>query len=235
MNVRPIKTRVFKEGETLKPFLQKYLPRLAERTIVVITSKVVALAQGRVAPSGTKRTKIALIRKESEIALHTKYVWLTVKDGTVMASAGIDESNANGKLILLPQFSFVVAASLRAWLRRMYQVKQVGVLITDSRTTPLRAGVTGMAVGYAGFGGLRDYRGKQDLFGRKFHFSRVNVADSLATAAALTMGEGAEQQPLAVITGAPVEWTTKLARRELWIDPRDDMYAPLLTLLQRNK
>jgi len=73
-----------------------------------------------------------------------------------MASAGIDESNANGKLILLPQDSFQTAYALREKIQQKYDVRHIGVLITDSRTVPLRAGVTGVALGYAGFCGVRD-------------------------------------------------------------------------------
>lgn len=105
-----------------------------------------------------------------------------------MASAGIDESNANGKLVLLPKDSFKTARFLRDKLRQKYGVRHLGVLITDSRTTPLRAGVTGVALGYAGFRGVKDYRGTPDIFGRKFKFSRTDVADSLATAAVFAIG-----------------------------------------------
>ncbi|MDD3729120.1 MAG: coenzyme F420-0:L-glutamate ligase [Candidatus Pacebacteria bacterium] len=170
-----------------------------------------------------------MIKKESRIAIPTKYVWLAIKDRMVMASAGIDESNANGKLILLPKDSFKTADYLRNTLMRRYKLKNLGILITDSRTVPLRAGVVGVALGYAGFRGLKDYCGKLDIFGRKFKFSRSNIADSLATAAVLVMGEGKEQQPLAVIKKAPVEFCDKIKKTELCIDIEDDMYCPFFS------
>ncbi len=231
MMITPIKTRVFKEREILFSFLAHYIKKIPEGSIVVITSKIVALSEGRTAVIRNARTKPALIRKESEQAIHNKYVWLTVKDGMMMASAGIDESNANGKLILLPRDSFTTAAKLRKEFQRHYKLKKFGVLITDSRTMPLRAGVTGVALGYAGFRGIRDYRGTPDIFGRKFKFSRTNVADSLASAATLVMGEGNEQQPLALIESAPVEFCEKINRKESFIDIREDMYRPLLSKL----
>ena len=92
---------------------------------------------------------------------------------------------------------------------------------------PLRAGVVGVALGYAGFKGLRDYRGKKDISGRKLKFTQTDVADSLATAAVLAMGEGSERQPLAVITNAPVVFTDRVNKKELLIPLKDDMYAPL--------
>ena len=194
MIIRPIKTRIFKEDDDLASFVCTYIKRMPERSVIVVTSKIVALSEGRTAPGGNARAKEKLIRAESEFAMPTKYVWLTIKDGMVMASAGIDESNANGKLILLPKDSFKTASFLRKKLREHYGVKHLGILITDSRTIPLRAGITGVALGYAGFRGLKDYCGRPDIFGRKFKFSRVNVADSLATAAVFVMGEGREQQ-----------------------------------------
>ena len=199
MIIRPVKTRIFKEGEDLFSFMIHYLKRPKERAIIVVTSKIVALSEKRTAIIENDRTKERLINAESEYAIATKHVWLTIKDGMVMASAGIDESNADGKLILLPKDSFKAAGILRTKLKEKYKVRELGVLVTDSRTMPLRSGITGVALGYAGFQGIRDYRGKPDIFGRKFKFSRTNVADSLATAAVLVMGEGNERQPLAII------------------------------------
>ena len=234
MIVQPIKTRVFQEGDDLFAFITAYVKELTERAVIVVTSKIVALAEKRTAIIKNAKTKENLIRAESEFAIPTKYVWLTVKDGMVMASAGIDESNANGKLILLPKDSFKTARLLRNKLRQRYDVRNLGVLITDSRTVPLRAGVTGVAVGYAGFRGIKDYRGTPDIFGRKFKFSRTDIADSLATAAVLVMGEGNERQPLAIVERAPVEFCDRVNRAELSINIQEDMYRPLFSKLSKH-
>lgn len=233
MIIKPIKTRVFKEGENLFEFITSYFKKLPEKSVVVVTSKIAALSERRTAVIQDIQTKEKLIRAESEFAIPTKYVWLTIKDGIVMASAGIDESNGNGKLILLPKDSFKTASFLREKLRQKYKVKELGVLITDSRTMPLRAGIIGVALGYAGFHGIKDYRGAPDIFGRKFKFSRVDIADSLAASAVLTMGEGKEQRPLAFIKNPPVKFCDKIRRKELHIDIRDDMYRPLFLKLIR--
>jgi len=233
MITQPIKTRVFKEGEDLFSFVVEYIKELSEESVIVVTSKIVALAEKRTAVAKDNKTKEKLIRQESDFAILTKYVWLTIKDGMIMASAGIDESNANGKLILLPKDSFKAADILRKRLQKKYKVKKLGVLITDSRTIPLRAGVNGVALGYAGFRGVRDYIGKPDIFGRKFKFSRTDIADSLATAAVLVMGEGNEQQPLAIIKEAPIEFCEKINKRELHIDIEDDMYGPLFSKFKK--
>jgi dihydrofolate synthase / folylpolyglutamate synthase len=235
MIIKPIKTRIFKEGEDLIGFITNYFCRLKEESIVVVTSKIIALSERRTAIVKNVRAQERLIRAESELAIPTKYVWLTIKDGMVMASAGIDESNANGKCVLLPQDSFKSARLLSVALKRKYSLKRLGVLITDSRTVPLRAGVTGVAIGYAGLRGVKDYRGTPDIFGRKFKFSSTNVADSLAAAAVLVMGEGNEQQPLALIEKAPVEFCDKINHKELCIDIKNDVYQPLFTKLSKLK
>lgn len=231
MIVKPIKTRVFEEGENLFDFIMTYFKKLSEKSVVVITSKIVALSERRTAEIQNIKTKEKLIRAESELAIPTKYVWLTIKDGLLMASAGIDESNANGKLILLPKDSFKTARFLRKKLQQKYGVKELGILITDSRTMPLRAGIIGVALGYAGFRGIKDYRGTSDIFHRKFKFSRVDVADSLAASAVLAMGEGNEKQPLALIENPSVKFCDKINRKELHIAFKDDMYRPLFSKL----
>jgi F420-0:gamma-glutamyl ligase len=109
------------------------------------------------------------------------------------------------------------------------------VIITDSKTTPLRWGVTGVAIAHSGFLAVRDLIGHLDLFGRPLHMTKVDVADALAAAAVLVMGEADEGTPLATIDDLP--FVTFQARdptpEELearWIDMEADLYAPLLQL-----
>jgi coenzyme F420-0:L-glutamate ligase len=234
MQVKAIKTRIFRENEDLIKFILKYVKKIPDSSILVITSKIVALSEGRTAEYINEKEKIKLIKKESSFALKTKYTWLTIKDGIVMASAGIDESNANGKLILLPKDSFKSAEIIRRELKKKFKVRKLGVLVTDSRIFPLRSGVVGVALGYAGFEGVRNYIGKKDIFGRVLKMSRTDVADSLATSAVLCMGEGKEQQPLALLENAPVLFTEKVNKRELKINPKEDLYLPLFgSILKR--
>lgn len=229
MIITPIKTRIFSENESLVEFVREHIKKIPEKSVLVITSKIVALSEGRTAPGGDEKAKAALIRRESEATIKTKYIHLTLKDGMIMAAAGIDASNGNGRLILLPRDSYKSARKIREELMRIYRVRDLGVLITDSRTFPLRAGVIGLTTGFAGFHGIRDYRGKKDIFGRRLAFSRTNVADCLASAAVVEMGEAAEAQPLALITGAPAEFTGKAMRKNsVSIPIEDDLYKPLL-------
>lgn len=201
---------------------------------MVITSKIVALSQGRVVDP-KKISWDKLIRKESRWAIATKYCYLTLKDDIIAPNAGIDCSNANGKWILWPRNSFQVAKKLQKELKKYYKIKNLGILITDSRTSPLRKGITGVSLAYAGFRGLKNYIGKKDIFGYKLKMSQVNLADSLATAAVLVMGEAAEQTPLAVITDPPVEFTNRLEKEKLKINPEDDIYRPLFENLKSKK
>jgi dihydrofolate synthase / folylpolyglutamate synthase len=225
MRVRAIRTRVFREREDIIEFVSKQIPRLENGSVLAVTSKIVALSEGRVADAKDKKK---LIKKESKWALQTHSEWWwTEKDGALLVNAGIDDSNADGKLVLLPKDSFASAKKLRETLKKHYKLQRLGVIITDSRISPMRAGVTGLALGYAGFKGVRDYRGKKDLFGRKLKVTVTDVADSLATVAALVMGEGAERQPLAIIEDAPVEFVEKVNRREVVIAVKEDMYAAL--------
>ncbi|MBP7992182.1 MAG: coenzyme F420-0:L-glutamate ligase [Candidatus Magasanikbacteria bacterium] len=231
MQVKALKTRLFLENENLVDFIIEHVPTLTDGSILVITSKIVALAEGRTVPTNDHATKEQYIKSESEFALETKYTWLTIKDGTVMAAAGIDASNANGKLILLPKDSFASAAKIRAKLLAHYQIKNLAVMITDSRTSPLRRGVTGMATGYAGFIGIKTYLDKTDIFERPFEYTNVNVPDSLAAAAVYEMGEGNEMQPLAIITETKIEFAENTDANEIKISLEDDMYAPLFKAL----
>lgn len=227
MIVVPIKTEVFKRDGSLEQFINKHLPIIKEGSVLVVTSKIVALSQGRVVSTDAKHTKDYWIKKESEQFLKTKWCYLTLKDGHWCPNAGIDESNAKGKLILWPVNPYRVAERLRKVLRKKHNLKKIGVLITDSRIFPLRAGVTGVALGYAGFQGLRNYIGLPDIFGRKLKMTTTNIADGLATSAVLAMGEGNEQMPLALIEDVPAKFTEKNTPTELRIDPKDDLYSPL--------
>jgi len=235
MKIKAFKTKVFVEKGDLIKFITSEVKHIPENSVLVVTSKIVALSEGRVVVCKNEEEKVKIIKSESQFAMKTKYVWLTIKDGMVLSSAGIDESNANGKIILLPKDSFKVASSLRTKLMKFYKIKNLGIIISDSRLLPLRAGVVGISLGYAGFKGIRKYKGKKDIFGRILKMSRTDVADSLATSAVLLMGEGNEQQPLALITGAPVEFVDKINKKELAIDPKEDVYQPLFEKIKKIK
>ena len=228
MKIKAIKTRIFLENEDLTSFILKYLKKVPENSVLVVTSKIVALSEGRVVVYKNEKQKISLIKSESDFAIKAKGVWLTMKDGMLLANAGIDESNACGKLIMLPKDSFKITDKIRKVLIKKFKLKNLGVVITDSGLLPLRSGAVGIALGYAGFEGVRNYVGKKDIFGRVLKMSKTDVVDSLATSAVLCMGEGNERKPLAIITDAPVLFKNKINKKEIKISKKEDIYAPLL-------
>ena len=167
MNITPVHTAVFKEREDLPAFIVRHLPSVPEKTVVTVSSKLVCLWKGLSVPYESRAQKEALILRESSSALKTPLAWLTLKEGMIMTNAGIDESNADGRLLLLPRDSYACARELRASLRQKWGVHHLGLIITDSMILPLRAGVIGAAVAYSGFKGVIDLRGKPDIFGKK--------------------------------------------------------------------
>lgn len=227
MKITAIKTGLFSARADLPAFIIQHVPTVAEGMVLAIASKLVCLWKGEIIPYQSPAQKEALIRRESQFALQTPLCWLTIKDGMVMTNAGIDESNANGNLLLFPPHMYALAKQLRAQLQVAWGVEKLGIVITDSMILPLRAGVIAGAVAYAGFKGVRDERGQKDLFGRKLEVTLVDVADSLATAAALCMGEGNERRPLALIGEPPVEFVDEVPEKEIKYDVADDLYTPL--------
>lgn len=235
MKVTAIKTSLFKEGQNLDDFINSHIKKIKDGSVIVITSKIVSLSEGRFIKAKTKRDKEEIIKSESDLAILTKYAWLTLKDGALLASAGVDESNGNGKIILLPRDSFQTTKAIREKLLKKHRLKNLGVIITDSRSTILRSGSIGVAIGYAGFKGAEYYRGKKDIFGRRFKYSKVDHANALAGSAVLEMGEGDEMKPLAIIEEAPITFTDRMNRRELFINLADDMYLPYINKFVKMK
>jgi len=237
MNIQPIKTdKITVSSHTIPQILDAAISTLPERSIVVITSKIISHCEGSVVKVGDA-SKDELIRNHAQWyidpATHPLGITLTITDHLLVPTAGIDESNANGYYILWPKNVHKTAQEIRMHLADKFGRKDVGVLVTDSKTTPMRWGLTGIALSYAGFAGLNDFIGKPDLFGRPMEVTKVNVADGLAAAAVLCMGESNEQTPLAVITDVPfIKFdASKPTHEELqeWQIPMDtDLYGPLL-------
>lgn len=202
---------------------------LKDKDILVITSKVVAVTQGRVRKISSTEDFNNLVKSEADAVLGGKQVTLTLKDGIFIPWAGIDRSNIQqGMAVLWPKNPFGVASEIQKALRKKYHIKNLGIIITDSHCIPLRKGVIALALGYAGFRGINDLRGKKDLYGNKLKVTQQNVSDMLATAAHLVMGESDEGMPFALIKNAPVSFTnSKINRKEPIIDPGSCLFSPL--------
>ena len=227
MQITSYKTALFKLNDALPAFVRTHIKQLRERDILVVSSKLVCLWKGCAVEYKNAQQKEDLIRRESDAVLKTKLAWLTIKSGMVMTNGGVDESNADGKLLYLPNDLYACAQELCGALKKIYRLKKLGVIITDSMILPLRTGVIGAAVAYSGFAGVRDERGKKDIFGKPLRTTFVNLADALAAAAAVTMGERKEQMPLCVIKDAPVPFVSKTNSSEIKYPLEQDLYAPL--------
>ena len=215
--------------------------RIPERCVVAVSSKVVAIGEGRCIPRpegvDPVEFKDKLVLEEADrYVLHAEdspYRRFTIiKQGSLIGNAGIDESNGNGYFILWPQDPMRSAREIRTHLMQRHGVTELGIIITDSTSTPLRNGVTGMTIGYAGFHALYDYRETPDIFGRLLKFERLNIADSLATAATLVMGEGNECTPFVLIEDVSHIVFTETESADpllsLTIPMADDLFAPFI-------
>lgn len=237
MLITPIKTPLVRvKGCSLIELIERAVPEMPERSILAVTSKIVSLCEGSAVPLSSTE-KDTLVRKESDYYIPSeKNKWgvtLTLTRNILIPSAGIDESNADGTYLLWPRNPQKTANELRAHLVRRFTRRALGVLITDSKTAPLRRGTTGIALAHSGFDALTDYVGSKDLFGKPFRVSRRSVVDGLAGAAVCAMGEGSEQTPLALISDLSFvrfrsRNPTKMELKFLHIPLTEDLYASLL-------
>src|SRR3989344_2903478 len=184
MKIRVIKTRILvPPRDDLLGVIQNSLKRIPEGSILVVTSKVVSIWEGRSIPKDRFPNKDELIKKEADRYLPKRFV--------------------PGKWVM--------------------------------HTMPLRRGTIGISLAHCGFNPLKDYRGTKDIFGRKFTMTQTNIADGLAAAAVVVMGEGREQTPLALITEiSGVRFTgsryrSQKSRSPLKIPEKEDLYYPFLS------
>ncbi len=196
---------------------------LQDGDVLAIAQKIVSKAEGRwvnlaeVMPSARAEEVAAqtakdprlveLVLQESDEISRMKKGVLVVRHklGFTSANAGIDRSNvgppgAEEWVLLLPKDPDASAAQVRAeiWAQRGVDV---GVVITDSHGRPFRLGTVGVAIGAAGIPALWDRRGEQDLYGYTLEHTDVGVADEIAAAAGLLMGQAAEGTPVVLIRG----------------------------------
>ncbi len=147
------------------------------------------------------RTVEVVIRESDSIVGGIKGFLLCMKGGTLLPNAGVDASNAPpGCVTPLPKNPDQSALAIKNSIGEKTGAK-VGVIIADSRTHAMRLGCSGVAIGSAGITSVIDDRGRSDLFGRKLEVTKRAVADNIASAAELVMGEADECIPAAIIRG----------------------------------
>jgi coenzyme F420-0:L-glutamate ligase len=201
----------------------------AESAVAVSQNRVQDLSQVHVSPYANKLAEqysleaslAQLVLDEAdEILGGVAHVLLTIKDNTLMANAGIDRSNAPpGHATLLPMNPTQTAWEIKSQLESQTG-HEVGVIIADSRTQPLRLGTVGLAVAVAGINPIKDYRGHPDIFHQPLRITRSAVADNLASAAQILLGEADEQVPFVLIRDAPVQFTKERIQPQAMTIPR---------------
>lgn len=241
MQVTPVHTRALvPPQDDLLAVINEIDLGLVDGTVLAVAAKVVAIHQGRteMIPEGDEAFRVRkdeLIKQESEWYLERDESVpfpriFTIYEGTFCSSSGIDQSNGNGYWILLPENSDAFADTLRKELCNKYNISDLGVIVMDSRSYPMRQGTIGITLGYAGFEAEYDYRGSKDIFGKPFVSERINIADSLASTALLAMGEGNESTPLVVIKGIPhITFTEKDAPADNWLALKTTMEQDVFT------
>ena len=185
-------------GADLAALVAEAAADLRDGDIVVITSKIVSKAEGRVVTASREQaieaeTARVVARRGPTTIAQTRH-------GLVLAAAGVDESNtAPGTVVLLPEDPDESARRLRKALQARTG-RTVGVIVTDTMGRPWRAGQTDNAIGAAGVTPVRDYRGEADTFGNILEVTVAAVADEIAAAANLVKGKS-RQVPAAVVRG----------------------------------
>jgi coenzyme F420-0:L-glutamate ligase / coenzyme F420-1:gamma-L-glutamate ligase len=236
-------------GMTLAPLIAAALERhgfvVSESDVLLVAQKIVSKSEGRfvdlasIEPSAGARDLAArcgkdprlvevILRESSEVVRCAPQV-LIVRHrlGLVMANAGVDQSNVPGserRVLLLPEDPDASAAALRESLAQILGVSPA-VIVTDTFGRPWRLGVCGTAIGASGVITLLDRRGEPDRFARELKVTQVAVADALAAAAALVMGEGAEGWPVVLARGLPAALMHGSARAaDLLRPPAEDLF-----------
>lgn len=220
--------------------LDKQELKVSDGDILAIASKAVTIAQGRLAklesvtPS-QKAKEIArkynldpnftevILREATRVYGGVPKTLLTLKENILGPNAGVDRKNAPiGYVALWPTKPFMTAQKIAKEILARTG-KRVGTLIVDSRVTPLRMGTTGLAV--AGFEPVRDCRTDKDLYGKSISITRHALADDLASAAHLIMGESNEQTPAVLIKNAPVKLADKVKPSSVLISAEQCLFA----------
>lgn len=197
---------------------------LVDGDVLVVTHKIVSKAENcyrrlaEISPSARARVLaeetgkdpalVELILSESRRVLRSRAELIITEHrlGVVMANAGIDQSNVDGdgdRVLLLPEDPDASSAALREAIRARLGV-DMAVVVSDSVGRAWRNGVVGLAIGAAGMPALEDLRGRPDLDGRPLRVTQVGLADAVASAAELVMGEADEGVPAVLIQG--VRW-----------------------------
>lgn len=207
-------------GQLICEATEKQGTPIQEKDVVVVTHVVVSKAEGnvvnldQVVPSerakeiAQKTNKdpamVEVILQETKeiVRLGQNSIITETKGGIICASAGVDRSNVSGdrNVVPLPKNANGSAQSIRQEIKRLTGAN-VAVIVSDTHGRPFRNGEINVAVGVAGIKPIRDRRGEKDLFGYVLKIKQTAIADELASAAELVIGQASEGIPAAIIRG----------------------------------
>ena len=229
ISIIPIKTPIIKEGDDPVSIIINNIPvKLKEGDILVVATKPLLLAYSKyfdVKKSGLEVSaeakklaeeyeldKVAselIVRYSDEILGGTKGFVLSNVGGVVLPNGGIDRKNIGRKKYALPYTA--IKDKAKEFYSRIYELHgvRIGVVISDSSVYPLRLGTRAIAVVTYGFIPVKKYIGGLDLYGVNIRYTYMNIADELASAAHLAMGEGDEGVPAALVRGVEVSLLDK--------------------------
>lgn len=205
--------------------IERDMGGIVDGDVIAIAQKVVSKAEGRYVrladvvvsdeanalaskiAKDPRRVQLVLQESNAVVASRPGIVIVEHRLGFVMANAGIDESNVDHsggeRVLLLPEKPDRSAGELKAVLEKRFGCR-IGVVITDTFGRPWRNGVVGVAIGCAGIESVRDLIGAPDMFGRPMQVTEVAVADEIASATSMLMGQGSERRPVVVVRGLDV-------------------------------
>jgi len=214
---------------------------LQDGDILVISSKFIAVAEGRVVDMGTvvpSESAIAqskrlgmppelcelVIRESDSIVGGVSGFMLTLKEGLLTPNAGIDKSNiGHGQVVLYPRSPLDSATALVEEMRFRRGV-EIGVVVSDSRLMPTRKGTVGVALAAAGMEAIVDMRGKPDLFGNVLKVTSQAIADDLCSGAQVVMGEANEGVPIVLVRGLKTRAGRAYRMSSFAVDPEQCVY-----------
>ncbi|MER6108622.1 coenzyme F420-0:L-glutamate ligase [Streptomyces hirsutus] len=215
-----------RQGDDLAKLIAAAEPGLADGDVLLVTSKIVSKAEGRILEASDRETAIDA-ETVRVVARRGPLRIVENRQGLVMAAAGVDASNTlPGTVLLLPEDPDASARAIREGLRDALGVT-VGVLVTDTFGRPWRTGLTDVAIGAAGVHVLDDLRGGTDAYGNPLSATVVATADEIAAAGDLVKGKAAGL-PVAVVRGlsalVAADDEHGEGARALVRDSRDDMF-----------
>jgi coenzyme F420-0:L-glutamate ligase/coenzyme F420-1:gamma-L-glutamate ligase len=222
-------------GDDLVALISTAAPWLADGDVLVVTSKIVSKAEGRlveVPADGPERDAARAATLEAEtrrvVARRGPTTIVQTHHGFVMAAAGIDASNVDKThLVLLPADPDASARRLRDGFRA--RGVDVAIVVSDTMGRAWRNGLTDVALGAAGIAALRDHRGETDPYGNELQITQMAVIDELAAAGELVKGKS-DQVPVAVVRGffpaaPPADTEAEAGAAVLLRDAASDMFS----------